>query len=41
MEFLSSVLGHICYVAVIFSAGALIGRPLYTWVSAKMPWSSK
>ena len=23
MEFLSSVLGHICYVAVIFSAGAL------------------
>lgn len=39
MEFLNGVVAHVCYVAVVFTAGALIGKPLYSWVSAKLPWT--
>ena len=40
MEILSSVLGAVFFTVVVFTAGALIGRPLYTWVVRKLPWTS-
>ncbi len=39
MEFLSSVLGTIFFTIVVFTAGALIGRPLFDWVVKKLPWT--
>ena len=39
MEWFDSLLGTIFYSVVIFVAGALIGKPLFTWVVYKMPWS--
>jgi len=39
MEWFDNVLGTVFYSVVIFVAGALIGKPLFTWVSRKMPWS--
>lgn len=39
MEFLNSIVGHVCYVTVIFVAGALIGRPMYSWIVKKLPWT--
>lgn len=35
----SSVLAHVFYCIVVFVAGALVGQPMYTWVSKKLPWS--
>jgi len=40
MEILSSALGTVFFTVVVFTAGALIGRPLYTWVVSKLPWTS-
>jgi hypothetical protein len=36
---LSSTLGTIFYSIVLFAAGALIGAPLWSWVSKKFPWN--
>ena len=36
---LSSTLGTIFYTITVFVAGALIGAPLWNWVSAKLPWN--
>jgi len=36
---LSSTLGTIFYSIVVFVAGALIGAPLWSWVSKKLPWN--
>jgi len=36
---LSSTLGTIFYTVVVFVAGALIGTPLWNWVSEKLPWN--
>jgi len=38
-EFLNSTVGTVCYSAVLFVAGALFGRPLWTWINSKAPWS--
>jgi hypothetical protein len=38
-EIFSSVLGTVFYSVVVFVAGALVGRPLWTWVASKAPWS--
>lgn len=38
-EILSSTLGTVFYTAVVFVAGALIGAPLWKWLSAKFPWN--
>ena len=35
----SSVLAHVFYCIVVFVAGALMGQPMYKWVSKKLPWS--
>jgi len=40
MEFLNGIVAHICYVAVVFTAGALIGRPMYSWLIKKLPWTT-
>lgn len=37
----SSTLGTIFFSAVVFVAGALIGRSLWAWVSGKLPWNKK
>jgi len=39
MEWFDSLLGTIFYSVVVFITGALIGKPLFTWVADKMPWS--
>jgi|3_EtaG_2_1085321.scaffolds.fasta_scaffold204360_2 hypothetical protein len=39
MEILNSLLGGIFYTVLVFAAGACIGKPLYTWVVAKLPWT--
>ena len=40
MELLfSSTLGTVFYTIVVFVAGALIGTPLWNWVSEKLPWN--
>jgi hypothetical protein len=42
MELLfSSTLGTIFYTLVVFTAGALIGVPLWDWISQKLPWNNK
>tara|TARA_R100001594_G_scaffold18924_1_gene37028 strand:+ start:376 stop:501 length:126 start_codon:yes stop_codon:yes gene_type:complete len=38
-EFISSTLGTVFFTIVVFAAGALIGKPLFTWVSKMMPWN--
>lgn len=35
---LSSTLGTIFYTITVFVAGALVGAPLWNWISAKLPW---
>ena len=32
---------EICGVVIAFIAGAWIGRPMFTWVAAKMPFMKK
>lgn len=39
--FFSSTLGTIFYTALVFIAGGFIGRPLYAWISPKLPWNKK
>ena len=39
-EILNSTVGTVCYTAVVFVAGALFGRALWTWISTKAPWSN-
>jgi hypothetical protein len=39
MEFLSSTLGTAFYTVVVFIAGALLGTPLWNWVTKKLPWN--
>jgi len=39
--FFSSILGTIFYTAVVFIAGGFAGRPLYDWISPKLPWNKK
>lgn len=36
---LSSTLGTIFYTITVFVAGALVGAPLWNWISAKLPWN--
>tara|TARA_R100000808_G_C2147889_1_gene155913 strand:- start:2728 stop:2853 length:126 start_codon:yes stop_codon:yes gene_type:complete len=38
-EFISSTLGTVFFTIVVFAAGALIGKPLFAWVSKMMPWN--
>lgn len=40
-ELLSSVLGTTFFAIVVFVAGAFIGKPLWDWVSPKLPWNKK
>ena len=40
MELMQEIVGHVCYIAVVFIAGALFGAPLWNWIKAKMPWSN-
>jgi len=39
--FFSSVLGTVFYTVTVFVAGAFIGKPLWDWVSTKLPWNKK
>ena len=39
MDFFNGVIAHIFYITVVFTAGALIGKPLYSWLVAKLPWT--
>jgi hypothetical protein len=39
MEFLSSAVGTAFYTIVVFIAGALIGGPLWNWISKMLPWN--
>jgi hypothetical protein len=36
---LSSTLGTIFYTITVFVAGALVGAPLWNWISSKLPWN--
>ena len=38
MEWMDSTLGSIFYSIVIFTAGAMIGKPLWCWIRKKMPF---
>ena len=40
-DFIRSTMGMISYSIVVFAAGALIGKPLYAWVSGMMPSNKK
>jgi hypothetical protein len=40
LSFFQSGLGTIFYSVVIFGLGALVGRPLFSWVNEKMPWNN-
>ena len=40
MELMQGIVGHVCYIVVVFVAGALVGAPLWNWIKAKMPWSN-
>jgi hypothetical protein len=36
---MSSVLGTVFYSVIVFVAGALVGRPLYSWATKWLPWN--
>ena len=38
---LNNTLGTVFYSVVVFVAGALIGAPLWEWVSKFLPWNKK
>ncbi len=38
-EILNSTVGTICYSVVLFGLGALVGKPMFTWLNSKAPWS--
>ena len=38
VEIFDTVVGTLCYTAVVFVAGALIGNPMWVWIKTKMPW---
>jgi hypothetical protein len=38
VEIFDTVVGTLCYTAVVFVAGALIGTPMWGWMKTKMPW---
>lgn len=40
-EILNNTLGTVFYSVVVFVAGALIGAPLWEWVSKFFPWHRK
>ena len=35
----SSTLGTIFYTALVFLCGMWVGKPMFTWVTAKLPWN--
>jgi hypothetical protein len=35
------MLGTIWFSVLVFVAGAVIGTPLWNWVSPKLPWNKK
>ena len=37
--FISSTFGTIFYTIVVFTAGALIGQPVWSWFVKKLPWN--
>ena len=39
MEAIHNALGTFFYTVVVFVAGTFIGKPLWDWVSKKMPWN--
>ena len=41
MEFMQGIVGHVCYIAVVFTAGALIGKPMWSWLCKALPCSDK
>jgi len=41
VEIFDTVVGTLCYTAVVFIAGALIGKPMWEWMRKSMPWSGK
>jgi hypothetical protein len=40
-ELFSSALGTVFFTVIVFVAGAFIGKPLWEWVSPKLPWTKK
>lgn len=38
-EFISSWMGTAFCLALVFAGGAWVGRPMFAWLSGKMPWS--
>jgi hypothetical protein len=36
-----SALGTVFFTVVVFVAGALVGAPLWKWVSGFLPWNKK
>jgi len=38
MNWIEGTVGHVCYVAMFFVAGALIGRPMWMWTKKRLPW---
>ena len=41
MNWIDSVLGTVFYSMVVFTAGALMGRPMWCWVCKSMPWKTE
>ncbi len=39
LDFIRSTLWLVSYSVLLLAAGALMGKPLYAWVSKKMPWN--
>ena len=35
----SSILGTVFYSIVLFIAGTVVGRPLWTWATKSLPWN--
>jgi len=40
-ELFSSLLGTAFFTAIVFVVGAFIGRPIWDWISPKLPWNKK
>ena len=35
---MESILGTVWFTALVFVAGAFIGKPMWDWIKTKLPW---
>jgi|TARA_R100001591_G_scaffold4001_2_gene9333 hypothetical protein len=39
MDFVTTTYGFIAHTLIVFTLGALVGKPLWEWVRTYFPWN--